>query len=274
MGGAGGRRAPSRSYLPGLLIVLGLAAFCAVFVVADNAYFRFADPRFPHVGASAWFATLWGLVSRVHLVVFMLPFILWRPRLFGFQIGQTRRYWRMLLLMLLANCGVIAAYLWLTGSGTPFSGNRWLVTEIVIVPVIEETFWRGLVLTGSCSRSQVAPGWRQHASRRVAQRRRVWPAARQQRRGRRTRGIRRGPGAERGDLGGDVRVCTGQDGERLPAHAAARGDEPGRGAVLAARQGVPRPTEAGVGRASGRCPIPRRSRRSRVRRTADWRPAC
>ena len=31
--------------------------------------------------------------------------------------------------MLLANCGVIAAYLWLTGSGTPFSGNQWLVKQ-------------------------------------------------------------------------------------------------------------------------------------------------
>jgi membrane protease YdiL (CAAX protease family) len=131
----------------GFLIVLALAAFCTVFVVADNTYFRFADARFPHVGASAWLATLWGLASRAHLVIFMLPFILWRPRLFGFRAGQTRRYWRMLLLMLLANCGVIAAYLVLTRQGTPFSGNQWLLTEVVIVPVVEETFWRGLVFT-------------------------------------------------------------------------------------------------------------------------------
>lgn len=137
----------SRTHLAGLLIVLGLVAFCAVFVVADNAYFRFADARFPRVGTSGSLATLWGLASRAHLVVFMLPFILWRPRRLGFQIGETRRYWRMLLLMLLANCGVIAGYLWLTGSGTPFSGNQWLMTEIVVVPVVEETFWRGLVFT-------------------------------------------------------------------------------------------------------------------------------
>jgi membrane protease YdiL (CAAX protease family) len=137
----------SKSHLALLLIVVGLLAFCAVFVVAGNAYFRFADARFPHVGTSAWLATLWGLTSRAHLVIFMLPFILWRPRLFGFQIGQTRRYWRMLLLMLLVNCGVIAGYLWLSGGGTPYSGNQWLVTEIVIVPVVEETFWRGLVFT-------------------------------------------------------------------------------------------------------------------------------
>ena len=53
----------------------------------------------------------------------------------------------MLLIMLLVNCGVIAAYLWLTGSTTPYSGNQWLVTEIIIVPIVEETFWRGIVFT-------------------------------------------------------------------------------------------------------------------------------
>jgi membrane protease YdiL (CAAX protease family) len=137
----------SRTYLPGLVSALALAAFCAAFTLADNAYFRFADARFPHVGASSWLATLWGLASRAHLVIFMLPFVIWRPRLVGFQIGQTRRYWRMLLLMLLVNCGVISAYLALSGSGTPFSGNQWLLTEVVIVPVVEETLWRGLVFT-------------------------------------------------------------------------------------------------------------------------------
>ena len=48
--------------------------------------------------------------------------------------------------MLVANCGVIAIYLWLTGGGTPYSGNQWLATEAVTVPFIEETFWRGIVL--------------------------------------------------------------------------------------------------------------------------------
>ncbi len=141
------REPQSRLPLPGMLVLLGLLIFCAAFILADNAYFRFADARFPHVGESALLATLWGVASRAHLIIFIVPFILWRPRLFGFQTGQTRRYWRMILLMLLANCGIIAAYLLLTGGGTPFSGNQWLLTEIVIVPLVEESFWRGLVFT-------------------------------------------------------------------------------------------------------------------------------
>ena len=93
----------------------------------------------------AWLASLWGVVSRLHLIILLVPLVIWKPRLMGFQIGKTWQHWRMLLFMLLANCGVIAAYLWLTSSTTPYSGNQWLVTEIIIVPIVEETFWRGLV---------------------------------------------------------------------------------------------------------------------------------
>ena len=137
----------TRTVLSIVLVVLALAAFCTVFVLVDNAYISFADARFPHVGTSAWLATLWGVLSRAHLLILVIPITLSRPRMFGLQIGNTRKHWRMLVLMLLANCGVIAAFLWLTGNSTPYSGNQWLVTEILTVPVVEELFWRGLVFT-------------------------------------------------------------------------------------------------------------------------------
>ncbi len=130
-----------------LLIVLAVAAFSALFVLLDNAYYRFANARFPAVGESAEMATLWGLVSRAHVIVLAVPLVLWRPRWFGFQMGRSWLHWRMLLVMLLANCGVVGAFLWLAGAGTPYSGNQWLVTETVIVPLVEETVWRGLVFT-------------------------------------------------------------------------------------------------------------------------------
>jgi membrane protease YdiL (CAAX protease family) len=130
-----------------LLILLALAAFSLAFVLLDNAYYRFAAEHFPAVGTSAWLATLWGLVSRAHLLVVVVPSVLWRPRQLGFHWGRAAQHWRMLLGMLLANCGFIAAYLWLTGSSTPYSGNQWLVTEVVTVPLVEETLWRGLVFT-------------------------------------------------------------------------------------------------------------------------------
>ncbi len=128
-----------------MAIVLAVIVFSAVFLLIDNAYYRFMAARFPDVGTSAWMATLWGIVSRAHLLLVGIPLVLWRPRLFGFQIGKTWQHWRMLLIMLLANCGVVAGYLLLTQGATPYSGNQWLVTEIITVPVVEETFWRGFV---------------------------------------------------------------------------------------------------------------------------------
>jgi membrane protease YdiL (CAAX protease family) len=49
--------------------------------------------------------------------------------------------------MIAVNCGVVALFLFISGSSTPYSGNQWLVTEIVLVPLIEELFWRGLVFS-------------------------------------------------------------------------------------------------------------------------------
>ena len=137
----------TRHLLPALLIALAVLVFSAVFLILDNAYYQFASARFPAVGDSTWLANLWGLVSRAHLIILAVPLLLWQPRLFGLQVGRIWQHWRLLLIMLLANCGVIAAYLWLTQSGTPYSGNQWLPTEVVTVPLVEETIWRGLVFT-------------------------------------------------------------------------------------------------------------------------------
>lgn len=127
------------------LLLVGLVLFSLVFAWLDQGYYRFLSARFPNAGTSSLRATLFGVASRAHVILVLLPFVLWRPRLLGFQVGRTRQHGRMLLLMLLANCGIVAGYLWLSGSATPYSGNQWLVTEVVIVPLVEETMWRGLV---------------------------------------------------------------------------------------------------------------------------------
>ena len=139
-------RRDSKTFLWTGLILAGLVLFCLVFVWIDQAYYRFMAARFPNAGDSALKATLFGVASRAHVILILLPFVLWRPRLLGFQVGRVRQHWRMLLLMLVANCGIVAGYLWLSGGSTPYSGNVWLVTEVVTVPLVEETMWRGLVL--------------------------------------------------------------------------------------------------------------------------------
>jgi membrane protease YdiL (CAAX protease family) len=132
--------------IPTVLVLFGLLVFCGLFILIDQTYYNFVRMHFPNIGTSTFLATLFGIVSRMHVLIPCILLAIWRPRFFGFQFGKIVQYWRMLLIMLVINCGVIAAYLWLTGGGTPYSGNQWLVTEAIIVPVIEETFWRGIVL--------------------------------------------------------------------------------------------------------------------------------
>jgi membrane protease YdiL (CAAX protease family) len=135
----------SKSIVYGILVFLGLLIFCALFLLLDNIYFRYVDARFPSVGTSVGLATIWGIVQRAHLLIFIIPLVLWHPKPLGFQIGRISQHWRMLLIMLLLNCGVIATYLWLTSSSTPYSDNIWFITEVVTAPFVEEVFWRGIV---------------------------------------------------------------------------------------------------------------------------------
>lgn len=128
-----------------LFILLALAVSCLLFVLLDQAYNRFINTHFPDIGSSMALATLYGIVSRLHLILPLLALAIWQPRLLGLQMGKTRQHWRMILIMLVANCGLVAGYLILTGNTTPYSGNQWLFTEVVTVPLVEETMWRGAV---------------------------------------------------------------------------------------------------------------------------------
>lgn len=124
--------------------LVGLAAFSVLFVVLDQLYVGFVDARFPPVGTSATLATLYGVVSRLHLIVTLTVVAVWRPSVLGLRTGRIREHRRLLFVLLLANCGIVGGYLFLAGA-TPYGGTEWLVTEVVTVPLVEETMWRGLV---------------------------------------------------------------------------------------------------------------------------------
>jgi membrane protease YdiL (CAAX protease family) len=131
-------------FCPTLVIILALAVFCALFVAADQGYNHFVNQYFPNLGESAAQANIYGVASRLHMLIPAALLVLWRPRLFGFQFGSAFKNWRLILLLLAVNCAVIGGYLWLSG-GTPYSGDQWFLTEVVTVPIVEETIWRGLV---------------------------------------------------------------------------------------------------------------------------------
>ncbi len=129
--------------LPGLAAVLLVLAFAALVVISDQAWLPWMKEVFPNAAPN-----LWGLVSRGHMLLLGILFIsAWRnPRLFGFQVGKTFESWRLILILLVLNCGIVGGYLAFSGS-TPYSGNEWLLTETVWVPLIEELIWRGVVFT-------------------------------------------------------------------------------------------------------------------------------
>ncbi len=129
------------------LISIGLLAFCALFLIIDQSYFRFVSSFFPNVGTSFWLATAWGIVSRGPWILTIIILACIRPLLLGLQAGEMKSCWRFVLAIIVANCVVVGAFLLLSGSGTPYSGNQWLFTEMITVPLVEELFWRGLVFS-------------------------------------------------------------------------------------------------------------------------------
>jgi membrane protease YdiL (CAAX protease family) len=137
----------SRRFQAVFLISLGLLVFCALFLFIDQANFRFVSAHLPSVGTSFWLATTWGIVSRAPWILIVLILAFLKPRFLGLQVGSMRSRWRFVLSVIIVNCVVVGAFLLLSGSSTPYSGNQWLFTEIVIVPLVEELFWRGLVFS-------------------------------------------------------------------------------------------------------------------------------
>jgi membrane protease YdiL (CAAX protease family) len=129
--------------LPGVVAALLTLGFAALIIFSDQVWLSWMQQLFPRAAPN-----LWGLVSRGHMLLFgVLVVLTWRnPHAFGFQIGKSFQSWKLILFLFIANCAVVGSYLAFTG-GTPYSGNEWLLTETVWVPIVEELVWRGVVFT-------------------------------------------------------------------------------------------------------------------------------
>lgn len=128
---------------PAILAVVLVLSFAGLVIISDHFWLPWMQEVFPNAVPNVW-----GLVSRGHMLLLgILFFAVWRdPRRFGFQIGKTFSSWRLILILPVLNCGIVGAYLAFSGS-TPYSGNQWLLTETVWVPLVEELIWRGVVFT-------------------------------------------------------------------------------------------------------------------------------
>jgi membrane protease YdiL (CAAX protease family) len=86
-----------------------------------------------------------GLLFSSYLLLLGVVVAVWRPRAFGVQVGSATREWRTILAVSAGFVAVLAVIL-LQMPTTPYSGSDWIF-EVIAVPVSEELFFRGVVIT-------------------------------------------------------------------------------------------------------------------------------
>ncbi len=90
-------------------------------------------------------AFLSALLFSAFLLVIGVLVLFRRPRFYGFQIGESFKMWKPILLVSAAVCAFTAICLFLTPR-TPYSGANWAV-EMILVPISEEMIWRGIIFS-------------------------------------------------------------------------------------------------------------------------------
>lgn len=132
----------NQKWLYAALVLLGTVAFSALFAWVNIVQYNWLSPVFERTSTQ----TTWGILQRLYLIIPGAAIALWKPRQIGLQVGKSLQYWKMLLVMMVLNVGVIAGYQILSGS-TPYSGINMLINEVVTVPLVEELVWRGIVFS-------------------------------------------------------------------------------------------------------------------------------
>lgn len=127
-------------YVYAALVLLGAMAFSALFVYVNLAQYNWLSPRFERASSP----TVWGILQRLYLIIPGVVLCLWQPQKIGLQMGRIGQHWRMLLVLLAVNVGMIGGFLLVSGD-TPYSGVSMFFNEVVTVPLVEEVMWRGVV---------------------------------------------------------------------------------------------------------------------------------
>jgi membrane protease YdiL (CAAX protease family) len=135
---AGGRRVA----VVGLTILILAAAVAAsvLVAVANQAWFDLVNGA---VGARETVAR--GLLFSSWPLLLGGAVVIWRPRTFGFQAGETRRQVGLVAGVVGAAAALTALLLTLVGP-TPYSDASPFI-EVVVVPFTEELLFRGVLLT-------------------------------------------------------------------------------------------------------------------------------
>lgn len=124
---------PAVLLLGACLVSIGLAFGNYYYYQFVNSYLNVKDVFLSALLFSAFFLIIGGVI------------VAWKPRFYGFQIGDSLKKWRTVLVTIIVVCVFTALCLLLTPR-TPYSGANWAV-EMILVPVAEETIWRGVIFS-------------------------------------------------------------------------------------------------------------------------------
>lgn len=117
----------------GVILVWGV-------VFANNAIYPVISTRFPTVPSFA--NDIFS--DAVLLFVAFMP-VFWAPEFFGYHPGSISKHWKMLLGITVFFVAAPLLYRLIVGE-TPFGANTWFF-EGVVVPLAEEGFFRGILLS-------------------------------------------------------------------------------------------------------------------------------
>jgi membrane protease YdiL (CAAX protease family) len=123
-----------------ILILLVTCIISLALAFINEPYFNLVNSFFHTEGAITRALVFSSLFIIIGFVV-----VVWKPHYYGFQLGDSLKHWLSVLITVLAICTFTAVALLLTPR-TPYSGASWFV-EMVIVPISEETIWRGVIFS-------------------------------------------------------------------------------------------------------------------------------
>jgi membrane protease YdiL (CAAX protease family) len=120
------------------VILIGACAVSAVLAFGNYYYYQWING---YLNVKDVFLS--ALVYSAFLITIGAAVVVRKPRFFGFQIGESIKKWKLVLLVSAAVCAFTVICLSLTPR-TPYSGANWAV-EMILVPVSEEMMWRGVI---------------------------------------------------------------------------------------------------------------------------------
>ena len=136
----GEKVAATQRWIFSILFLIGACIVSMALAFVSVPYFNFLNSFICAKGAITR-----ALLFSSGLLIIEFIIIVFKPRFYGIQLGESLKRWPAILITTFGICSFTAIALFLTPS-TPYSEANWFV-EMVIVPLSEEAMWRGVIFS-------------------------------------------------------------------------------------------------------------------------------